>query len=71
MGLLLQGFTHISSEYWISYDANTTTYAVGTAQIQVIEGYTNLTGNGGTSGYDVAAHIEYFQPNLAACTSLL
>lgn len=71
MGLLIQGFTHISPEYWISYDANTATYAVGAGQIQVIEGYTNLTGNGGTGSYDVSAHTEYFQSNIAACAPAL
>lgn len=58
---------HISPEYWISYDADTT-YDVGTAQIKVVVGYNNLTGCSGQSGLDVFAHGEYFQSNIAACS---
>lgn len=71
MGLLLQGFAHIAPEYWIARDANTSTYAVGAGQIQVIGGYANLSGNGGTGGYDVPAHTEYFQANIGACAPVL
>ncbi|KZP07339.1 alpha/beta-hydrolase [Athelia psychrophila] len=62
-----QGFMHISPEYWISYDANTTTYDVSAAQIKVIVGYNNLTGCSGQSGLDLSAHGKYFQSNIAAC----
>jgi len=68
MGDTSQGYEHISPEYWISYDANTTTYAVGVDQLKVITGYNNITGCSGQSGLGVFAHGQYFQPNIAGCS---
>lgn len=67
MGEPSMGFRHISPEYWISRDVDSA-YTVGADQMVVIEGTNNLTGNGGTGGYDLLAHIQYFQGNLGACT---
>lgn len=60
------GFRHISPEYWIFHDVDAN-FDVYTGNIEVIPGYNNLTGNAGTGGFDVAAHVEYMQPHIAAC----
>ena len=61
------GFRHISPEYWINPDNNLVDYKVTTNNIQVLTGTNNCSGNAGTGGYDVPAHVEYFQAQLASC----
>lgn len=62
-------YRHVSPEYWISSNSNTATYDVLPHNIDVFEGTNNRSGNAGTGGRNLAAHLQYFQPNMTACWS--
>ncbi|KAI9738707.1 MAG: hypothetical protein M1834_008212 [Cirrosporium novae-zelandiae] len=59
------GFDHVSPEYWITTGNDETVTA---SDIEVIDGLYSTSGNSGTSGLDIDAHLWYFQ-SIADCAS--
>lgn len=57
------GYRHISPEYWITSATDVTPTA---ADIEVITDVDESAGNEGTSGFDVDAHLWYFN-DISAC----
>ncbi|KAI9754304.1 MAG: hypothetical protein M4579_004768 [Chaenotheca gracillima] len=60
---LALGFTHLSPEYHIESGDDT----VSASNINEYTGTINLSGNTGTGGFDVNAHLHYFGP-ISACS---
>ena len=58
-------YYHTSPEYWLDDGtADTVTYGVG--DIEVCPGIANISCNAGTGGFDIEAHLHYFE-DIAGC----
>ncbi|KAI1103243.1 alpha/beta-hydrolase [Jackrogersella minutella] len=58
---IILDYRHTSPEYWLATGtANTTAYVA--SSIEVCPGYANVSCNAGTTGLDIDAHLNYFEP---------
>ncbi|KAI9684700.1 MAG: hypothetical protein M1829_000075 [Trizodia sp. TS-e1964] len=57
---ILLNYVHVSPEYYITQGNSAA--EVRLSFISVLAGFINFMGNGGKTGFDVPAHLEYFGP---------